>query len=53
MKIWGLILGAVLAEKNTHHDQPTYREALQMIDARSGRGWGLPVGVRNSGGVTH
>ena len=53
MKIWSLILGPVLAEKSTEHDQPTYREALQMINApghaRNGRGWGLPVGVRNSG----
>ena len=53
MKIWSSILGAVLAEKSTDHDLPTYREALQMINspghARNGRGWGLPVGVRNSG----
>ena len=46
MKIWSFILGTVLTEKSTDHDQPTYREALQMLDARSARGWGLPVGVR-------
>ena len=39
-------MGAVLTEKTTDNDQATYREALQMLDARSSRGWGLPVGVR-------